>query len=86
MNEKHIKESYVARIWLEQGVNSDPLWRGHIRHVQGEESLYFRDFMEVSEFMERVSGVPGPDLTMKSKNAALIKDTRSFTNKSPSGK
>jgi len=32
---EHIKESFVARIWLEPGDNGDVMWRGHIRHVQG---------------------------------------------------
>jgi hypothetical protein len=71
MVEEHIKkESFVARIWLEHGDNGDTKWRGHIRHVQGEEEEYFQDLMEMREFLGRVSGVSGPALT-----AQPLKDT-----------
>lgn len=60
---EHIKESFVARIWLEHGDNGDTTWRGHIRHVQGKEEVYFQDLMEMREFLGRVSGVTGPTLT-----------------------
>ena len=53
---EHSKDSFVARIWLEDGDNGDKTWRGHIRHVQGEEEVYFRDLMEMREFLGRVSG------------------------------
>ena len=33
------------------------MWRGHVRHVQGEEETYFQDLRAMSEFLERVSGV-----------------------------
>jgi hypothetical protein len=53
-------DSFVARIWLERGTNGEPLWRGHVRHVQGDQEAYFQNLMEMSEFLEQVSGVPGP--------------------------
>ncbi len=59
----HSKDSFVARIWLEHGDNGDPTWRGHIRHVQGEDEEYFQDLMEMREFVSRVSGMKGPPLT-----------------------
>jgi len=62
---EHSKESFVARIWLEDGANGDKTWRGHIRHVQGEEEEYFQDLMEMREFLGRVSGMTGPPLTAK---------------------
>ena len=62
---EHIKESFVARIWLEHGDSGDTTWRGHIRHVQGKEEAYFQDLMEMCEFLGRVSGVPGPVLTVQ---------------------
>ena len=65
MAKEHIKESFVARFWLERGGNGDTTWRGHIRHVQGEEEAYFQDLMEMCEFLGRLSGVPGPALTAK---------------------
>lgn len=58
MVEKQVLESFVARIWLERGPDGDPLWRGHVRHVQGKEEAYFQDLGGMSEFLERVSGVP----------------------------
>jgi len=60
---EHSKDSFVARIWLEHGDSGDTTWRGHIRHVQGEEEEYFQDLMEMRGFLSRVSGVPGPPLT-----------------------
>ncbi len=60
MNGKeHVSESFVARIWLESGSNGDPVWRGHIRHVQGDQEAYFQDLGEMNNFLERVSGRPG---------------------------
>ena len=56
MNEGHVKKSFVARIWLEHGDNGDARWRGHIRHVQGEEEGYFQDLSEMRDFLGRVSG------------------------------
>ena len=65
MIREHSKDSFVARIWLEHGEVGDTTWRGHIRHVQGEEEEYFRDLMEMREFLSRVSGMKGPPLTMQ---------------------
>jgi len=63
MNGKHIKESFVARIWLEPEEDGGTTWRGHIRHVQSEKDEYFEDLMKMREFLSRVSGVTGPPLT-----------------------
>jgi hypothetical protein len=59
MDRKKSQESFIARIWLERGLREDSIWRGHVRHVQGEEETYFQDLGEMSEFLERVSGVSG---------------------------
>jgi hypothetical protein len=69
--DEHIKESFVARIWLEHGDNGDVMWRGHIRHVQGKEEEYFQDLMEMREFLSRVSGVTGPALTAQPLRKAM---------------
>ncbi|MDP3938737.1 MAG: hypothetical protein Q8R92_11475 [Deltaproteobacteria bacterium] len=58
--------SFVARIWLERGHNGEPVWRGHIKHVQGGEESYFQDLGEMNEFLERVSGIPGPSAASES--------------------
>ena len=55
-------ESFVARLWLESGANGEPMWRGHIRHVQGEEETYFQDLEKMISFIEQVTNVPGPQL------------------------
>ncbi len=62
MGEKRSFESFVARFWLEGVTDENPFWRGHIRHVQGEEEAYFQDLERMSDFMEQVSNVPGPQL------------------------
>ena len=60
MEGKQVMESFVARIWLERGSNGNPLWRGHVRHVQGDQETFFQDFETMTEFLERVSGVSRP--------------------------
>ena len=52
--------SFVARFWLEGDLESNPTWRGHIRHVQGDEESYFQSLSEMKEFLERVGGIPVP--------------------------
>ena len=57
---QRVSKSFVARIWLEKGSNGEPIWRGHIQHVQGGQEIYFQDLGKLREFVERVSGIPGP--------------------------
>jgi hypothetical protein len=70
MENKHVPMSFVARIWLEVGTNGDPIWRGHVRHIQSNEEAYFQELGTLNEFMARVSGVTGPRLTAQSLNDA----------------
>lgn len=56
-------DSFVARIWLERGSNGKPIWRGHVRHVQGDQEIYFQNLKMMSDFLARVSGVTGPAST-----------------------
>jgi len=44
---EHSKDSFVARLWLEDGNNGETTWRGRVRHVQGEEEEYFQDLLEL---------------------------------------
>ncbi len=60
MTELGTPGSFVARIWLEGEPGSNLTWRGHIQHVQGEEEIYFQNLLEMTEFLERISGVPVP--------------------------
>ena len=65
-----IMDAFVARIWLERGTDGSPIWRGHIRHVQGDQEAYFQSLGGISEFLERVSGVPGPGVNDGAKHDA----------------
>lgn len=56
-SDKEHNNSFVARFWLE-GPDKNPVWRGHLRQVQGDEECYFQCFSVMKAFLERVSGVP----------------------------
>lgn len=56
-------ESFIARLWLERGPDDEPMWRGHIQHVQSDREGYFQDLSEMREFLQSVTGAPGPELT-----------------------
>lgn len=58
MGAGQVMESFVARIWLECRSNGDPVWRGHIHHVQSGQERYFRKLGEMRDFMEHLTGVP----------------------------
>ena len=60
MVRSQVIQSFVARIWLERTEGQEPRWRGHIQHIQGPEEVYFQGLSEVSEFLEKVSGLRGP--------------------------
>ncbi len=77
---EHSKDSFVARFWLEDGDKGDTTWRGHIRHVQGEEEEYFQDLMGMREFLGRVSGMKGPPLTAQPLKEATKSELRRVTN------
>ncbi len=68
------------RIWLEHSDKGDTTWRGHIRHVQGEEEEYFQDLMEMREFLARVTGVTGPALTTQPLKDATKSESGTVTN------
>ena len=62
-SEQHSLDSFVARIWLENGQDGKPRWRGRIRHVQNGREIYFQNLQEMRDFLEEVSGIPGPHLS-----------------------
>lgn len=80
MNQEHVKESFVARIWLEHGDNGDASWRGHIRHVQGGEEGYFQNLLEMRDFLGRVSGVSGLPLAAQGLKDASAAEAGAVTN------
>jgi len=87
MVRSQITQSFVARIWLERAADEAPKWRGHIQHIQGQEELYFQDLAEMSEFLEQVSGIPGPGLAQNPiKGAAISKSGPDIGGKRKSGK
>lgn len=87
MVRSQITHSFVARIWLERAANEDPKWRGHIQHIQGREEVYFQDLAEMCEFLEQVSGIPGPGLAPNStKDAAIAKRGADASGKRKSGR
>ncbi len=77
------KDSFVARIWLEEDDNGNSMWRGHIRHVQGEDEEYFQDLVEMREFLARVSEVAGPALTAQSPEKSMPGTVTSIKKKDP---
>ena len=57
---KLVSTSFVARIWLEAGTTGEPIWRGHVRHVQGNDETFFQDLNGLKKFLVQVTGVAGP--------------------------
>ena len=71
MTRKRVKDSFVARMWLESGnqesgIQEGTSWRGHIRHVQSNEARYFQTLIEMNEFMSQLTGVKGPTWSTQS--------------------
>ncbi len=67
MVEPENQGSFVARIWLEGVSAGNMTWRGHVKHVRGDEECYFQDLSTMKKFLERVSGVPLPVEDWKNK-------------------
>ena len=76
-----IVQSFVARIWLEGSTDEDPKWQGHIQHIQGPEGIYFQDLMEMSEFLEQVSGVSSLGFAGHTGNIVEISKRSTVANK-----
>jgi hypothetical protein len=40
---KEITHAFIVRIWIEprEQKDAEPIWRGVIEHVEGDESVYF---------------------------------------------
>jgi hypothetical protein len=68
--------SFVARIWLERKKNGDTVWRGHVRHVQGEREAEFQDFDELGDFMEKVARIPASDISNRSTPGGAVEPTK----------
>lgn len=79
-------QSFVARIWLERTDDEVPKWRGHIQHIQGSEETYFQDLVEMSVFMEQVSGIPSPDFDTDQQNVVAMSKHGALAGKKPGGR
>ena len=76
-------QSFVARVWLEQNSDETPKWRGHIQHIQGPEELYFENLAEMSEFLEKVSGVSSLEFMPSRGNVISIKKRSTVDKQKP---
>lgn len=68
--------SFIVRLWLEPASEEgeqQPCWRGHIRHVQTGEALYFHDLHQMIRFVEERSD---PHLPPLIRTGSLEKRTR----------
>ncbi len=50
--------TFIIRIWWQAPPPSaqTPAWRGHVEHIPGGETLYFRDLPTLQRFLERFTG------------------------------
>lgn len=81
MVRSQISQSFVARFWLESTDDEDPKWRGHIQHIQGQEETYFQDLIEMSEFMEQVSGASSLHFNPDQKNVVSMSKHNASANR-----
>lgn len=58
MGEKRVLDSFVARVWLEEGAGEEVVLRGHIRQIKGDQEAYFQGLKEMTDFISVMSGVP----------------------------
>ncbi len=70
IEEPRTPHSFVARFWVESEQEGIPLWRGHVRHVQGDQEIHFKKLNELCSFIEHVCGFTGlaTQLTLETKN------------------
>jgi hypothetical protein len=60
----HSDGSFIVRIWWEHGAAGDTAspqaghWRGRIQHVGNGEYVYFTSMRDLTEFIERETGIP----------------------------
>ena len=58
--------SFVLRLWLESAGGDPGEWRWKIHHVQTGEERYFRDLMDVLDFVGQRSDVRPPQPSLAS--------------------
>jgi hypothetical protein len=56
-----VVHSFIVRIWLEEGAGAEreTIWHGQVTHVPGGESRYFRDFVDMVDFISSSLGFVG---------------------------
>lgn len=57
MSGKRVLDSFVARIWLEEGSEEDAVLRGHIRQIKSTREANFQGLDEMAQFIAQMSGV-----------------------------
>ena len=57
MVETRVLDSFVARIWLENGPGEDVVLRGHIRQIKGTQESNFQGLGEMADFIVEMSGI-----------------------------
>jgi hypothetical protein len=56
--------SFIVRIWWEQGGGAGPpigYWRGWIQHVRNGNHAYFASLRDLTDFIERETGIEQAD-------------------------
>lgn len=57
MDGKRVLDSFVARVWLEEGPGEAAVLRGHIRQIKSTQEAYFQGLEEMARFVTEMSGV-----------------------------
>lgn len=57
MDGRGVSDSFVARVWLEEGPGEVVVLRGHIRQIKSTQETYFQGLGEMVEFITKMSGV-----------------------------
>jgi hypothetical protein len=56
--------SFIVRIWWEQGIEDGQAishWRGWIQHVRNGNHAYFASLRDLTDFLERETGIAQVD-------------------------
>jgi hypothetical protein len=52
--------SFGIRLWPEAGADGAVEWRGRVRHLASQETIYFRDFETLVAFLRATIERPDP--------------------------
>jgi len=60
MSRQPRRTAFVVRVWLEEGPEGTPVWRGYLREVRSQEGAYFQSLQELAHLLEERTGVAFP--------------------------